>query len=53
MGDVKDFIDSFWNGLSSTTMTFFDKYTFSLLELFITAAIVSIIAYFLWRLFNG
>lgn len=53
MEDVKDFIDSFWNGLSSTTMTFFGKYSFTLLELFITITIVSIIAYFLWRLFNG
>lgn len=50
---VKEFIDAFFDGLKSTTITLFDEYSFSLYELCITAAIVTIFAYFLYKYFNG
>lgn len=50
---VKEFIDAFFDGLKSTTITLFDEYSFSLYELYITAAIVTILAYFLYKYFNG
>lgn len=50
---VKEFIDAFFNGLKSTTITLFGKYSFSLFDLCISAAIVSILAYFLYKYFNG
>lgn len=50
---VKEFIDAFFDGLRSTTITLFDKYSFSLYELCITAAIVTILSYFIWKYFNG
>lgn len=53
MDDVKAFIDAFFEGLSNTTINLFSKYSFSLLELFVDAAILGILGYIAYRLFNG
>lgn len=50
---VKEFIDAFFSGLKSTTITLFDEYSFSLYELAIAGAVVTVLAYFLWKYFNG
>lgn len=49
---VKEFIDAFFNGLKDTTITIFDEYSFTLYELCITCAVVTILAYCIWKYFN-
>lgn len=52
MAVLKEFIDAFFNGLKETTITLFGKYSFSLWELIVDAAVVTILGYFIYRYFN-
>lgn len=52
MAVVKEFIDAFFDGLKNTMITLFG-YSFSLFDLCVSAAVVSVLGYFLWKYFNG
>ena len=49
---VKEFIDAFFGGMKSVSINLFN-YSFTLWDIVVAAAVVSIIGYFLYRYFNG
>lgn len=49
---VKEFIDAFFDGLKNTMIMLFG-YSFSLFDLCISVAVVTILGAFLYKYFNG